>query len=55
LSDASANSDPITHPLRGCEGGEHLTGEAHRSENDRRLRIGKAGLYSVRGRKVFEL
>jgi hypothetical protein len=41
---ASADSDPITHPLREREGGEHLTGEAHRSENDRRLRIRKACL-----------
>jgi hypothetical protein len=41
---AKADSDPITHPLREREGGEHVTGEAHRSENDRRLRIGTAGL-----------
>jgi hypothetical protein len=41
---AKADADPITHPLREREGGEHVTGEAHRSENDRRLRIGTAGL-----------
>jgi len=41
---AEADSDPITHTLREREGGEHVTGEAHRSENDRRLRIGTAGL-----------
>jgi hypothetical protein len=39
---AKADSDPITHPLREREGG--VTGEAHRSEDDRRLRIGTAGL-----------
>ena len=54
LSDASANSDPITHPLRGCEGGEHLTGEAHRSENDRRLRIRKAGLILGKRAQSFD-
>src|SRR3979411_762314 len=42
--DASANSNPITHPLREHGGGEHVTGEARRSENDRRLRIRTAGL-----------
>src|SRR5438128_1654221 len=42
--DASANSNPIPHPLREHEGGEHVTGEARRSENDRRLRIRTAGL-----------
>jgi hypothetical protein len=41
---AISNSDPITHPLRELEDGEHLTGEAHRSENDRRLRIRTACL-----------
>src|SRR6185503_1590038 len=41
---ASANSNPITHPLRECEGGEHLMGKTHRSKDDRRLRIRKACL-----------
>ncbi|MCK1638040.1 hypothetical protein IVA95_10625 [Bradyrhizobium sp. 157] len=50
---SDADSNPITHPLREREGGEHLSGEAHRSNNDRRLRIRTAGLYSVRGRKVL--
>src|SRR6266581_1989731 len=50
---ASANSDPITHPLRVREGGEHLLGGAHRSENDRRLRIRRQASYSIRGRKVL--
>ena len=46
FSRASANLDPITQLIPcGCaENGEHFRSRAHRSENDRRLRIGTAGL-----------
>jgi len=41
------NRSKRPYPLREREGGEHVTGEAGRSENDRRLRIRTAGLILV--------
>jgi hypothetical protein len=55
FSDASTDSNPITHPLRERAGGEHLTGDARCSENDRRLRIRTASLILGTLAQGFEL